>query len=261
MAIGAPDFDATPEAQQLAMAQRAGSAPGAGSGTAFRGAAPTCLEPGRTKWQAIPSSGREAERVAAYYHGREPALLLEGAAASETRFKQEAPGKRVLHLATHGFFVGETCAEKPAAGNPLLLSGLVLAGANRLAKAPAKAQADDGILTAEELASLDLSAADLVVLSACDTGRGEVSIGEGVFGLRRALEIAGAHSVVMSLFPVPDRQAGRFMDRFYHARLAGRPIPDAARSATLQALQDLRRAERPAHPYYWAGFVTAGDWR
>jgi len=192
--------------------------------------------------------------------------VLEGAAAGETRFKQEAPGRRVLHLATHGFFIGETCSDKEkggekataAAGNPLLLSGLVLAGANRLAQSPATG--DDGILTAEELAALDLSATEMVVLSACDTGRGAVANGEGVLGLRRALEIAGARSVVMSLYPVRDRQAGRFMDRFYHARLGGRPIPDAARAASLQALQDLRRSERPAHPYYWAGFVTAGDW-
>jgi CHAT domain-containing protein/tetratricopeptide (TPR) repeat protein len=268
LALGAPDFDATPEAQRLAMTKSHGGPPlGADFATAFRGPAPACLDPARAHWQAIPASGREAERVAGLLRGHEPALALTGAAASETRFKQEAPGRRVLHLATHGFFVDETCDGRPrpqgqatpAAANPLLMSGLVLAGANRGAHAPATD--DDGILTAEELAALDLSAADLVVLSACDTGRGEVSIGEGIFGLRRALEIAGAHSVVMSLFPVPDRQASRFMDRFYRARLDGRPTPEAARSASLQALEDLRRSERPAHPYYWSGFVTAGDWR
>jgi CHAT domain-containing protein/tetratricopeptide (TPR) repeat protein len=279
LAIGAPDFDATSKAQQVAMAKvHAGVAPDADAGATYRGAAPACLGPVRAHWQPIPASGREAERVAGLYRGHEPALALTGAAASETRFKQEAPGRRVLHLATHGFFIGETCAEGTdatrgtaasagtpsenlkgaSARNPLLQSGLVLAGANR--RAQAAATSDDGILTAEELAALDLRAADLVVLSACDTGRGEVSVGEGIFGLRRALEIAGAHAVVMSLYPVPDRQAGRFMDRFYRARLDGRPIPDAARAASLQALEDLRRAERPAHPYYWGGFVTAGDW-
>jgi CHAT domain-containing protein/tetratricopeptide (TPR) repeat protein len=267
LAIGAPDFDATAEAQRLAMGKaHAGPVAVADAGPLFRGAAPSCLDPTRARWRPIPASGLEARRVAAFYKGREPALVLEGAAASETRLKEEAPGRRVLHLATHGFFVGETCADAPlsrgkiaaAASNPLLLSGLVLAGANLLARAPAPG--DDGILTAEELAALDLSATELVVLSACDTGRGAVAIGEGVFGLRRALEIAGARSVVMSLDPVPDRQAARFMDRFYHARLEGRPIPDAVRAASLQALQDLRRSARPTHPYYWAGFVAAGDW-
>ena len=266
LAIGAPDFDATTEAQQLAMAQaRGGAQPGADPGP-FRGVAPACLDPAQAHWQPIPASGREAGRVATLYKGHEPALVLTGAAASETRFKQEATGRRVLHLATHGFFVEPTCGETPTgegkgtstAANPLLLSGLVMAGANRHDRAPAAG--DDGILTAEELAALDLRATDLVVLSACDTGRGEVSVGEGVFGLRRALEIAGAHAVVMSLYPVPDRQAGRFMDRFYRARLEGRPIPEAARAASLLALEDLRRAERPAHPYYWSGFVTVGDW-
>jgi len=265
LAFGAPDFDATAEAQVAAIVGT-GTAGGDGAidPSTFRGPPPPCLAPARVRWPPIPASGREAERVAALLRGREPGLVLTGAAASEGRFKQEARPRRILHLATHAFFVGGDCGRaqdengSPPPGNPLLLSGLVLAGANR----PAGSQAggDDGVLTAEELAALDLRAVDLAVLSACDTGRGTVSVGEGVFGLRRALEIAGARAVVMSLWPVPDRQAARFMTRFYRARLDDRPIPESSRAAALSALEDLRRRERPEHPYFWTGFVTAGDW-
>ncbi|HKQ98863.1 MAG TPA: CHAT domain-containing protein, partial [Candidatus Polarisedimenticolia bacterium] len=140
-----------------------------------------------------------------------------------------------------------------------LRSGLVLAGADR--REGAAAGGEDGILTAEEMAALDLRGVDLVALSACDTGRGEVATGEGIFGLRRAIEIAGARSVLMSLWTVPDQPSSRFMTRFYRDRLAGTSAPEAARAAALAALTDLRDREVPEHPYLWAGFVTAGDWR
>ena len=143
--------------------------------------------------------------------------------------------------------------------NPLLLSGLVLAGANRAGEA--HPDQDDGILTAEELAALDLRGVEIVALSACDTGLGEVEAGEGVFGLRRALEIAGARTVLMSLWPVPDREARLWMGGFYTARLAGESILDASRHASLEALASARKQGSFAHPYLWAGFVAAGDWR
>jgi CHAT domain-containing protein len=223
-----------------------------------------------TRWRAIPASGREAEHVGALLGRHEPVRVLLGAEASEERFKREAPDKRILHLATHGFFLQEQCAsalsvesgEEPAAAvgdNPLLLSGLVLAGANRAGEA--REEGEDGVLTAEEIAALDLDGVQLAVLSACDTGRGEVVIGEGVFGLRRALELAGVRTVVMSLWPVPDLQARRWMQHFYEQRLDGAPIVEAIRGSSLRVLEALRDEDRPEHPYFWAGFAATGDWR
>lgn len=161
----------------------------------------------------------------------------------------------------------------PLAGRPceVLRPGRVIStGRNGVATQPTQSRTaerpdpaaggEDGILTAEELAALDLRGVDLVALSACDTGRGKVAAGEGVFGLRRAIEIAGARSTLMSLWPVPDRPSSSFMTRFYRSRLAGTPAQDAARDAAREALRELRQREQPEHPYLWAGFVTAGDW-
>ena len=144
----------------------------------------------------------------------------------------------MLHLATHGFFLGGDCApaagptrglkvveEKPAAPkntgyvSPLLLSGLALAGANQ--RASASATEEDGILTAEEIAGLDLTGVEWAVLSACDTGVGEIQAGEGVFGLRRAMQLAGVHTLVMSLWPVDDEATRAWMTALYRARLDG----------------------------------------
>ena len=209
------------------------------------------------------------------FRGVGPVELLTGAAASEGRFKREAPGKRILHVATHGFFLQSECLSAESVGrgfakgtetvargigeNPLLLSGLVLAGANRASEAGP--DQEDGILTAEELAALDLRGLEIAALSACDTGLGTVEAGEGVFGLRRALEIAGARTVLMSLWPVPDKGAREWMASFYGSRLGGESVLDATRKASLAALEELRKQGLPDHPYLWAGFVAAGDWQ
>jgi CHAT domain-containing protein len=184
---------------------------------------------------------------------RGPVTALMGAQAVEEALLRDAPRQRILHIATHGFFLA-SC--RGAAENPLLHSGLVLAGANRTDNDPG---ASDGILTAEEIVATDLRGVDLAVLSACDTGRGEVAVGEGVFGLRRALEIAGVRTVVMSLWPVPDRQARRWMVDFYGAHVIdGSSARDAARRASLNLLAELRARKLPTHPYLWTGFVVAG---
>ena len=154
--------------------------------------------------------------------------VLTGARATETAFKRSAPGKSYLHLATHGFFLGNDCDDAVYTGrgpdglrgiggrtgakrrrilpdNPLLLSGLALAGANQ--RRPTRADPEDGILTAEEVAALDLDGVEWAVLSACDTGVGGIKAGEGVFGLRRAFRVAGARTIIMSLWAVEDRAA------------------------------------------------------
>jgi CHAT domain-containing protein len=234
------------------------------------------------QFEALSASAREASDVAALWRrpgrtlrGTESnAVQLTGAAASESAFKQQAQGKRVLHLATHGFFLGGKCAsalgtgEKPGGDasvsspgeNPLLLSGLALAGANhRQAAGPDE---EDGILTAEEIAAVDLSGVEWAVLSACDTGIGEVKAGEGVLGLRRAFEVAGARTLILSLWPVEDQAARDWMGQLYRARLIhGLTTIDAVHQANLNTLRQRRATGQSTHPFYWAGFVAAGDWR
>ncbi|PYT01200.1 MAG: kinesin, partial [Acidobacteria bacterium] len=137
------------------------------------------------------------------------------------------------------------------AENPLLRSGLALAGANQGGNGNT-----DGILTALEAAGLDLWGTKLVVLSACDTGVGEVRNGEGVYGLRRALVLAGAESQVMSLWAVSDRSTRELVVGYYKALLQGAGRGEALRRVQLQMLE--KKARR--HPYYWAGFIQTGEW-
>ena len=271
---------------------------------AFRGSVSHCLGFQSLTFDPLPASGREANDVAGLWKEFGPTAsdasagprVLVGRAADERSFKQFSPGHRVLHLATHGFFLGGECTsaldgtrsvgglvarKKPqpanpktalaktapapqgvgATGeNPLLLSGLALAGANR--RAAATVDEEDGILTAEEVASLDLSGVEWAVLSACDTGLGEIKAGEGVFGLRRAFQIAGAHTVIMSLWSVEDRAAMAWMRALYEGRLARKLDTAAAvREASLTVLRQRRAHGQSTHPFYWAGFVASGDWR
>lgn len=227
----------------------------------------------------LAATSREAQEVASLWTGS-PVELLQNHDASEAVFKRSAPGRRVLHLATHGFFLGSDCAtpvvgtrgvgglatasgrrsNAGTADNPLLLSGLALAGANRRAAAGPKDE--DGILTAEEVASLNLDGVEWAVLSACDTGLGVVKVGEGVFGLRRAFQVAGVHTVIMSLWQVEDQSAGDWMRALYEGRLKKKlNTAQAVQQASLTVLRDRRAAHQSTHPFYWAGFVATGDWR
>jgi CHAT domain-containing protein len=143
----------------------------------------------------------------------------------------------------------------------MLLSGLALAGANLRSTAETPADHEDGLLTAGEIAALDLSAVRWAVLSACDTGLGTVRAGEGVLGLRRAFEIAGAATLIMSLWSVEDEATRVWMARLYEARASGLPAAEAVRRAARELLAMQRRRHQPAHPFFWGGFVAAGDWR
>jgi len=181
----------------------------------------------------------------------------------------------VLHFATHAYFVGGRCPsaadsgadqrgakpEVPPLGeNPLLLAGLAFAGANH--RDAAGPEEDDGVLTAEEVASLDLSATDWAVLSGCDTGLGEIKAGEGLFGLRRAFQVAGARTVIASLWPVEDDTARSWMTSLYtHRFKEGLGTAEAARAASLDVLKARRKKGLGGHPFHWAAFVAVGDWR
>jgi CHAT domain-containing protein len=172
----------------------------------------------------------------------------------------------VLHLATHGFFFPDVKQELPEnlgtinneigkskiyklSDDPMMRSGLLFAGANNYwGKTSGNQTEDDGILTASEISNLDLSACQLVVMSACETGLGEIKGSEGVFGLQRAFKMAGVKNIIMSLWKVPDTQTAELFDVFYKACLSGKSIHDA-----LQLAQS--EMSKKYSPYYWAGFV------
>lgn len=208
----------------------------------------------------LANTATEADAVAAALgRGRERVLQLGGADATEGQVRAAAPGKRSIHLATHGFFATgeEGVALEGGARNPMLLSGIVLAGVNDRS---ATRGDDDGVLTAEEVVSLDLRGTELVTLSACETGLGEVADGEGVMGLRRAFALAGAEALVISLWQVPDAETRELMTGFYEdlaARKASDPS-DALRQAQLALIARLRAETGEAPPFYWAAFVVSG---
>jgi CHAT domain-containing protein len=171
----------------------------------------------------------------------------------------------ILHIATHGFFLDHEARASASPGaaeprgiratsaveNPLLRSGLALAGANL-----SKDGSGEGILTALEAANLNLWGTKLVTLSACDTGVGEIKNGEGVFGLRRAFVLAGAETLVMSLWPVSDSVTRQLMGDYYRGLKEGLGRGAALRRAQVAMML---RANR-THPFYWASFIQAGNW-
>jgi len=182
------------------------------------------------------------------------AVSLTGAQASETAL-QAVTAPRILHVATHGFFLENSDEIKTAKGevqNPLLRSGLALAGANRR-DAAAK---DDGILTALEASGLNLWGTKLVVLSACDTGIGEIKNGEGVYGLRRALTQAGTETLVMSLWAVSDYVTRELMTNYYKNLKQGLGRGASLRQVKLEMLKKKGRE----HPFFWAAFIQSGEW-
>ena len=184
----------------------------------------------KATWVALPGTEKEIDEIRSLWAAKSAPLTLRGAAASEKVLREQLPGSRYVHLATHGFFAdpafrsmfghdiqGEQLFGGPelvtakragvTARNPLILSGIVLAGANLPPKTDSLGlpTGEDGILTAEEIVNLDLRGTELVVLSACDTGLGSVAGGEGVMGLTRAFHLAGARNVIASLWKVDDQ--------------------------------------------------------
>jgi CHAT domain-containing protein len=262
-------------------------------------------------WSPLPGTAEEIRRVERIVATTNRVLVLQSAEATESRVLDELPRSRFVHLATHGFFAAPhyvsalssqpTDRAMPAAGveelrgtlpfrpgvlnsvigrNPLTLSGIVLAGANRprMRDAHGRYLDGDGILTAEELAGLDMSATELVVLSACETGLGEVAGGEGVMGLQRAFALAGARSVISTLWSVEDAASLALMSEFYRELWQNkRGKAEALRQAQLTMLrrydvqaQQLRdepeneeslATDEPLPPFYWAAFTLSGDWR
>jgi CHAT domain-containing protein/tetratricopeptide (TPR) repeat protein len=224
----------------------------------------------------LPIFVKQAELVAprlATYAGTPPAIL-QGDRALEALVKA-AHRPRVVLFATHGFFAAErpvTDAEQAAIDlasglsgaaqranplppdNPLLRCGVLLAGCNWHDASPG----DDGILTGMEILGIDLRGTELVVLSACDTAVGDVRIGEGVVGVRQAFQLAGAQSVVSTLWPVEVNEATDQMNEFFTQLAAGKGKAEALRGAQLAAIKRLRAGGKVASPIQWAPFTITG---
>lgn len=247
LCVGNPDFDRHPEPTVVASAQ-----------PTFRGGQATCEEFSEIRFASLPQTDRELATVTGLWDGDAP-VVLSGLDASEDRVREEVAGKSVLHFATHAFYLGQTCLdpqdprEQALIQNPLLLSGLALAGANDRSNANS-----DGILTAEEVASLDLAGTGLAVLSACETGGGTTVTGEGILGLRRAFRLAGVESLVCSLWPVEDEAAAQWMAVFYEALWSGgEDLASAARSASREVRSGRAASGQSTHPAHWAAFVVS----
>jgi CHAT domain-containing protein/tetratricopeptide (TPR) repeat protein len=241
----------------------------AARGIGLQAGAPANVGPdfSRAVFRRLPATAEEARMLARLLPR---ASTLTGAQATEAALRQVSRPD-ILHIATHGFFLPDAGADpagsrgvrlgeadanrtyvRTMSAEMLLRSGLVLAGANQ-----PRSGDDDGIMTALELAGLDLWGTKLAVLSACNTGVGEVKRGEGVYGLRRALVLAGAETQVISLWPVADRGTRDLMTAYYRALLHGEGRGEALRQVQLRLLRGGTRR----HPYYWASFIQSGDWR
>jgi CHAT domain-containing protein len=242
------------------------------------------------QFEKLPGAQGELVSIRDWYEQADsngsPVRVLRRRQGTEAAFREQAPQHSWLHVITHGFFappelsarLSEAAPSEPDASDgktrgapidPGLLSGLAFAGANL----PPEAGKDDGILTALEVSALDLSRVDSVVLSACETGLGTVAGGEGLLGLQRSFQVAGAKTVVASLWKVPDAATSRLMQRFYE-NLWDKKMGklEALREAQIWMMHDQGNRglivinDQPADanvlpPFYWAAFVLSGDWR
>lgn len=297
LALGGPSFNEI----QAIDSHASGTPSPSWSAPSYRGGVVPCADLEEVRFEPLPAAALEARDIAELWQrvsdagqyarrhagvGVAPELaapraeLLIGSTATEAAFKSSAPGKQILHIATHGFFVDGPCelrrsnlrgigglsleapttARTPSTTNALLQAGLVFAGANH--RHLASPDGEDGVLTAEEIAAMDLHGVQWAVLSACDTGVGRIQKGEGVLGLRWAFQVAGARSLIMSLWMVDDAAAPAWMEALYTAHFEqGMGTAEAVYHASLQTLQARRQNELSTHPFYWASFVAAGDWR
>ncbi|MCC5945598.1 MAG: CHAT domain-containing protein [Bernardetiaceae bacterium] len=206
----------------------------------------------------LPGTKTEIEAIKGYFNQKniKTQVLLE-ADANEQIFKN-IKSPTILHVATHGFFVPkikqsevanmQDAVNRTLLENPFMRSGLLLAGCET-----PNPEGEDGVLTAEEAMNLSLENTELVVLSACETGLGDIQNGEGVFGLQRAFQQAGAKTVLMSLWKVSDEATQMLMSEFYKNLLSGKSKREAFKAAQLSL-----KAKFP-EPYFWGAFVMIGE--
>lgn len=229
-----------------------------------------------TLWSYLPGTAQEVRQITPLLQQNNyTTTLYTGAEGIEESFKaQSGKRNRLMHIATHGFYLPEETPEEAAKAalratfrtvheeQSLLQSGLIFSGANHAWTAGASAlpeAVEDGILTAKEIAALDLQGVDLVVLSACQTGLGAIT-GEGVFGLQRAFKKAGAQSLLMTLWEVDDTATQQMMTAFYRHLTSGKSKHEALAAAQKELQQKTFTTPDGAtrsgtDPYYWAGFI------
>ncbi|MEP2023422.1 MAG: CHAT domain-containing protein [Reichenbachiella sp.] len=206
----------------------------------------------------LPGTKKEIEEIETLLQEAVADLEVFTATNASEQVIRQVANPRILHIATHGFFLKDQDIEKTASSygldtkvyqqNPLMRSGLLLANAEQALK-----EGGDGVLTAYEAQNLNLDQTELVVLSACETGIGDIRNGEGVYGLHRALQAAGARATIMSLWTVSDAATQKLMTLFYQFWIQEQvPKKEAFRRA-----QNELRNEYPA-PYFWASFVLVG---
>ncbi|WP_089936149.1 CHAT domain-containing tetratricopeptide repeat protein [Candidatus Entotheonella palauensis] len=209
-------------------------------------------------FKPLPASGEEADEIALMYrlNRKAQAEVWPGLEASEARLKALESAPKILHLATHGFYL----RDRPlGAERPLVLSGLSLAGANQGLRGQIGPDGEDGILYSLEVLGLNLHGTELVSLSACNTGQGVVDYAEGVYGLVRAFCIAGARRVLMTLWPVGDDHAKDFMVAFYE-RWLQQPVSDPAKALRETYLAYIRHPDPELrNPRVWAPYVLVGN--
>ena len=207
-----------------------------------------------SSWGYLPGTAEEVSSIeATLQQGNFHISTFTGSEGVEESFKALSGQKtKIIHIATHGFYL-------PDKGDALQNSGLVFAGANNFWNATSqKADFDDGILTAKEISHLNLQGTDLVVMSACQTGLGEVT-GEGVFGLQRAFKKAGVQTLLMSLWEVDDEATQLMMSEFYKALSQGKSKRESLEHAQAQIRKHTftRNGKKVSgnDPFYWAAFI------
>lgn len=273
--VGNPDFDANSKSTAIRTEESRGTRAG-------------CAQESIQKWTPLPGTAMEvrqiADQAARAFKGVQ-VRRAEGRRATENWVSEQIQGKRFVHLATHGYFAGNGCVPTTSMAdrgvlvswtpredmkggmetNPLLLSGVVLAGANQRSKV---IDGQDGILTALEVTELRLDGTDLVVLSACETGLGVRETGQELIGLRWAFSMSGARAMLTSLWSVPDDPTVALMGEFYGNLWAGKnDNGTVSKAAALQAAQlKLLRENRQqfngdSRPRDWGAWVLSGDWR
>lgn len=282
LAVGDPEFGAEVDT----------GPPAAGDSTRAGRASQPCLR-SLPRLGPLPAARAEAREIAAHWPDPSTTRVLVGADAREADVKRLAPGRLVLHLATHGIVIGDDCdgdaavgsrargvgavtpvKPKRAAARPAATTTrtearptpspwlgrrvwLALAGAN--VHADSARDENDGLLTAEEVVTLDLRGTDWVVLSACQSGAHEGWSREGVLGMRRAFHLAGAEAVIASRWSVADEATRAWMLALYAARAHTHSASAAVREASRAMLAERRAKRASTHPFWWAAFSASGD--
>jgi len=264
--LGAPDFNLDSEKKDRALTRL-----GLAREKTFRSSS-RAMDMRKLAFSPLAGTREEVEAIGQIL-GPGKSLLYFGPTALEEVLKGLDRPPKMLHLATHGFFLKDMefavpCDQFGRGGsghkvriyNPLLRSGLALAGANRRVNTEDDQIGSDGILTAEEVLGLRLTGTETVVLSACETGLGEVKNGEGVFGLRRAFTQAGARSLVMSMWSVPDLETKELMVNFYrNLAQGGMNRGQALRRAELEEMEIVKRRYGCNDFFFWGAFIFLGE--